>query len=220
MVPDLAAGAATELDALRAGCDLALRRMLDSAPDMVVAVGPDVEGSGVREFEAEAYGSFARYGVDMTVGASRVGRLPLSLSVGAWLLQRCAWSGQRLFVALGADVDPDTCLGTGKQLAQRANRVALLVLGDGSARRSETAPGYVDERAVPYDSQVCRALQLGDVGALAQLDPEVSAELLVGGRTAWQVLAGAADGVDIEASLLAEESPYGVDYFVASWLAQ
>jgi hypothetical protein len=220
MVPELAAGAATELDALRAACNDAVQRIVDSRPDLVVGVGPDVEGSGVREFPADAYGSFAAYGVDIGVGTPYPGQqpLPLSLAVGAWLLRRCAWDGQPLFVALGTDVDPDTCLGMGKQLAQRADRVALLVLGDGSARRSEKAPGYVDARAVPYDSEIRRALELGDVCALAQLDPELSAELLVGGRTAWQVLAGAAEGVDVNATLLAQESPYGVAYFVASWV--
>lgn len=222
MVPELAAGAASELDALRAACDDAVQRMVDSEPNLVVAVGPDVEGSEVREFPADAYGSFAAYGVDIGVGSPDPGqqRLPLSLSVGAWLLRRCAWDGQPLFVALGTDVDRDTCLGMGKQLARRADRVALLVLGDGSARRSEKAPGYVDTRAVPYDSEIRRALELGDAPALAELDPEVSAELLVGGRTAWQVLAGAAEGLDVDATLLAEDCPYGVGYFVASWIVR
>jgi hypothetical protein len=170
----------------------------------------------VHEFAPAAYGSFAGYGVDILVG-ERGQRLPLSLSIGAWLLQRCAWDGQRLFVAVGTDVDPDTCLGTGKQLAQRADRVAFLVLGDGSARRGEKAPGYVDARAALYDSEIRHALELADVRALAELDPELSAQLLVGGRAPWQVLSGAAAGHNISATLLSEESPYGVGYFVAAW---
>jgi hypothetical protein len=63
---------------------------------------------------------------------------------------------------------------------------------------------------------VATAQARGDAGALAALDPEVAAQLLVAGRAPWQVLAGAADRT-MDGSLLYDSAPYGVAYFVATW---
>ena len=64
-------------------------------------------------------------------------------------------------------------------------------MGDGSARRSASAPGYLDERAAPFDAAVEQAVRDGDLPALAALDPDLARDLLAAGRPAWQVLAGA-----------------------------
>ena len=60
-------------------------------------------------------------------------------------------------------------------------------MGDGSARRSVSAPGYLDERAAPFDESVARAVRDGEPAALAALDPELAAELMADGRAAWLV---------------------------------
>jgi hypothetical protein len=217
IVPEIAAGAAPGLDALRTACDEALQRLLDSEPNLLVAVGPAPDGTGVREYGAAAPGSLFRYGLDVPRPSSESACLPLSLSVGAWLLRRSGWQGERCYVAIGEDADAGACDDLGKELATRANRVGLLVLGDGSARRSEKAPGYIDCRAASYDAGVRQALEHGDKHALRNLDATLAAELLAGGRAAWQVLAGAARHIDVEASLLSDQAPYGVAYFVAVW---
>jgi aromatic ring-opening dioxygenase LigB subunit len=99
--------------------------------------------------------------------------------------------------------------------------VALLVMGDGTARRGEKAPGYADPRAEAFDATVVRALAGGDPRTLADLDPTLAAELLVAGRAPWQVLAGAAlaarPGGAWRADLRYADAPYGVGYAVASW---
>jgi hypothetical protein len=220
IVPEVAAGAARELDALRACCDAAVRRLIELRPELVVAVGPGPEGSGVREYDSKARGSLVPYGVDLAIGPSHTPRalLPLSLTVGAWLLQRSGWTGDRRFVAVGADLEPEACRAVGERLVTLADRVALLVLGDGSARRTEGGPGHLDARAAEYDAAIRGALELGDAGTLADLDPRLAADLLVGGRPAWQVLAGAAGDAQVEARVLADEAPYGVGYFVATWI--
>ena len=64
-------------------------------------------------------------------------------------------------------------------------------MGDGSARRSASAPGYLDERAAPFDETVERAVRAGDLPAIAALDPVLATDLLAAGRPAWQALAGA-----------------------------
>jgi hypothetical protein len=95
--------------------------------------------------------------------------------------------------------------------------VALLVMGDASACRSVKAPGYLDERAEPFDAQVARALGAADTAALAALDPGLARELKVSGRAPWQLLAGAAEHAGLSGALLYDEAPYGVGYLVATW---
>ena len=46
----------------------------------------------------------------------------------------------------------------------------VLVVANGSARRSEQAPGHLDERSFAFDEELERALRLPDPGALAGLD--------------------------------------------------
>ena len=66
-----------------------------------------------------------------------------------------------------------------------ADAAAYLVVANGSARRDEHAPGYVDERAVPFDGAVEAALRGPDLAALADIDTAVAAQLLVGGVDGW-----------------------------------
>ncbi len=116
-----------------------------------------------------------------------------------------------------ADAPADRMLGLGQGLAGLADRVGLLVMGDGSACRSLKAPGYLDERAEGYDAALARALGTADTAALAALDPGLAAELKAEGRAPWQVLAGAAEGAGLTARLGYQDAPYGVGYLVASW---
>jgi hypothetical protein len=145
--------------------------------------------------------------------------LPLSLTIGAWLLgeqgpsQRCPVEG----VEVAPDADPAACAALGAALAARADRVALLLMADGGARRGPQAPGYADPRAVPADDALVAALAAADVDALAALDPVLAADLLVQGRAALQVLAGAAGGAPWQGRVLATQDPYGVLYVVATW---
>ncbi|MEZ0161229.1 hypothetical protein AB8850_26065, partial [Streptomyces griseorubens] len=96
LVPEVAAGAAPELDAARAACTDALGVLAAARPDLLVVVGPD-DGAGAREYSAGTPGSFRRFGVDLDVrlgqgdGAAG-GELPYGLAVGAWLLGRTGWA--------------------------------------------------------------------------------------------------------------------------------
>ena len=64
---------------------------------------------------------------------------------------------------------------------------------------------------------VAEALAAADARWLARLDPALDEELVVAGRAAWQVLAGAAGGRRMDGRLLCMSAPYGVTYLVASW---
>ncbi len=226
LVPELAAGAAAELDGLRAACDAALASLLAAEADLLVVVG---SAPATGAFPIGAWGSLAPYGVDVPVpphkprscnGGSDGERpsLPLSLTIGLWLLhrQQTAPADPVLF-GVSAGSDAMRCASLGAALADRAPRVAMLVMGDGSARRSLKGPGYLDERAAPYDGVVARALAGADTSTLLALDPALSDELLVAGRAPWQVLAGAAEGGSWSAAVTYDEAPYGVSYLVATW---
>jgi hypothetical protein len=210
----MAGEAAPELDALRAACDRAVGRL--AGADVLIVVGG---GTQTRSYGPDAYASLKPYGLGWTSprdpgdGAEP---LPLSLTIGRWLLERQGFGAR--YQAVAFDAEPEDCLALGEQLAKTADDVALLVMGDGSACRSEKAPGYLDVRARPSDAGVARALGDADTAALAALDPGVSRDVQAAGRAAWQVLAGAAGGAaDLTGELLADEAPYGVGYFVAGW---
>ena len=96
-------------------------------------------------------------------------------------------AAHRSTASRGAEPAAD-CLALGRELAASAPRVALLAVGDGTARRSASAPGYLDERAAPFDEAVERAVRDGDLPALAALDPALAADLMAAGRPAWQAL--------------------------------
>ncbi|MCH0561906.1 MULTISPECIES: class III extradiol dioxygenase subunit B-like domain-containing protein [unclassified Streptomyces] len=221
LVPGVAAGAAPELDAARTACADALGVLAAARPDRLVVVGPAEEGGSYGE---GAHGSFRGFGValDVTLGRDTGQRggpaLPASLAVAAWLLRRAGWTAAPVgALAVAQALPPDRCARTGREIAAAAERVALLVMGDASACRTLKAPGYLDERAAPFDAAAARALGSADVAALRAMDEELARELKVSGRAPWQVLAGAAEGARLSGALLHEDAPYGVGYLVATW---
>ncbi|MER6046968.1 class III extradiol dioxygenase subunit B-like domain-containing protein [Streptomyces sp. NPDC001793] len=227
LVPEVAAGAAPELDPVRAACLDAIGVLAAARPDRLLVLGP-ADGPGEGRYPQGARGSFRGFGVDLDVTLGVAGpepsesaagpQLPPSLAVGAWLLSRTAWADAPVEgLAVDERLPGDRCRAHGRELAGSAPRVALLVLGDGSARRSVKAPGYFDERAEPFDAATARALGAADTAALAALDERLAADLLVSGRACWQTLAGAAEGAGLRGQLLREEAPYGVGYAVAAW---
>jgi hypothetical protein len=213
LVPEVARGAAGELASVRDSAVRAVRRLARADHDVLAVVG----GAGRNgRYPLDAAGTLAPYGVPVRTGGPGQPVLPLSLTIGAWLLDR---AGVRpgLLQAVAVDEPPTGCLELGAGLAGGAERVALLAMGDGTCRLTEKAPGYVDPRAGPYDDAVAAALACADLAALAGLDPKLSAELGSAGRAVWQVLAGAATGRSWRAELSARSAPYGVSYLVAVW---
>ncbi|MGC4812422.1 hypothetical protein ACLQ29_18010 [Micromonospora sp. DT228] len=221
LVPEVAGSAAPELDGLRAACDTAVRRLLAVDPDTVVLLGTGPVTGLIR---TPATGSLQPWGVDLDVPLvpgqpDRGAVLPLSLTVGAWLLARHDARESVTAAQVAADAGPAEVAALADEVGAAGDRVALLVLGDGSACRGEKAPGYDDARALPYDRRVAAALAEADLDVLLDLDPVLSAELKAAGRAPWQVLARAAGsaGGGWRGELLHDAAPYGVAYFVASW---
>ncbi|MEW5536017.1 hypothetical protein, partial [Streptomyces virginiae] len=157
-----------------------------SRPDLLVVVGAAQEGGG---YDQGTPGSFAGFGVDLTVtlgpepegppsGHATGTTLPASLAVAGWLLGRARWAVAPVAgVAVAEDLTSSGCGLLGADLGRSAERVAMLVLGDGSACRTLKAPGYLDERAAGFDAAAARALGAADVAALAAIDAGLAAEL-------------------------------------------
>lgn len=205
LVPQVAGGSAAIDEELRDACRDALRTVLSSEVDGVLVLSAWSTGAS---WPADATWSFDGFGVAARV--DREARLPWPLGIGAWLLDDVGWNGQRGYLTVGPDGETHAEVGL--------ERVAVLVIGDGSARRSDKAPGHLDERADAFDADIAKALAAGDVAALGALDPMLSDDLLCAGAPAWRWLASAIGSRPVtEAELLSDTAPYGVGYFVAWW---
>jgi hypothetical protein len=224
LVPAMAGRAAWELTELRSTCDAAVNQLWAAEPDQIVIVGA---GASTETYSSSAIGSFAGYGLplavrlgggDVDTGATAA-PLPLSLSVGAWLLRDRPVEPRRA----GVSVAPDSaveCARLGASLVSGPSRLGLLIMGDGSACHGPKSPGYDDPRATSFDAHVANALSACDTASLLALDIDLAADLLVAGRAPWQVLAGAIDasGGTWTGSVTYADAPYGVQYTVATWL--
>lgn len=206
-----------ELRKVLTACDEALRRLAAAGPELIVVVGG---GPATRVYPADAAGGLGEFGAPVVVGEGEPA-LPLSLTVGSWLLRRAGLgpgAGPPLrWQAVDQRARPGDCVRLGVSLAGLAPAVALLAMGDGSARRAREAPGAPDPLAEEYDEEVAEALAAADTRWLARLDPALDDTLLVAGRAAWQVLAGAGHGRRLHGRLHCVSAPYEVTYLVASW---
>jgi len=218
LVPEVAAGAAPELDGARTACSDALGVLAASRPGLLVVLGP-AEQSGSGTHPEGTRGSFSGFGVDVDVrlgarqGAEPERVLPPSLAVAAWLLERTGWSDAPIEgLGVGEPLAPERCIQVGRDLAARAERVALLVMGDASACRTLKAPGYLDERAAAFDVGLRAALTSCDVNGLDLGLGESLLASLDGIRRLPEVLtAGARVQVDYD------DDPFGVQYWVMRW---
>lgn len=211
-------GAADPVAELREACATAVAALVGAQPDVVVVVGGSDTGSS---FDPAARPDVRRFGT--TAPRSLVEeRLPLSLGVGRRLLDEAGWAGSTRLAAVpwsASSADLDALAGDVLGSAAGDARIGLLLLGDGSARRGEKAPGFLDERAFPFDDELARALADGDGTALLDLDDELADELMVGGAAVFRLLGrlAANAGQPQSAGLTYRGDPFGVSYFVARW---
>ncbi|MFV0462535.1 MAG: hypothetical protein ACK5MP_04970 [Nostocoides sp.] len=117
-------------------------------------------------------------------------------------------------VTVPADAPTDSCARLGMDLAERA--AALVVVADGSACRTQKAPGYLDERAFGVDDAIVAGVCRPDAAALLALDPDLCAEVMAAGRASLQVLGGfLTQQPAYRTQVCHVEDPLGVLYLVA-----
>jgi hypothetical protein len=202
LLPQIATGVEIETQSLRSACNEALDRLIDAGFSQLLVLGAD----GPRvDSHAFAPGLTA----DLRP-------MPLSLLVASWLLSERSPSFETIYLAIGGDGEPVTGW---PDLPDLPEATGVLVMGDGSARRSLKGPGYLDARAEPFDATVVKALADGSPRSLADLDLELADQLLVAGAPVWKAAANLV-GVESKwrADVLYADAPYGVTYMVASWL--
>lgn len=201
LVPEVAQGAAGDLADVREHCDAAVRGLLAGDPERVTIVGSTAEP---RRWDGSAGGTLRGYGIDVRAGGSRL-VLPAPLTIGAWLLDRAGWTGDRVQVGVTGSETFDV-------------RGPVLVMADGTAKRSDSAPGHVDARAPTYDEAIAQALAEGDAATLAGLDLELAERLWAVGVPALRSLGRSLAGAPVRTARLAyDAAPFGVGYFVAEW---
>src|SRR6185437_13388123 len=217
LLPGLTGAAQVLPELRRAGLDAAAD-LVRAGPELVAVVGA-AESTAVWDRWAQV--NPAAYAPGLA-GAAPDGpggtgeALPVSLGVGGRLLDLAGYAGERLLRSVAASEPVQACAELGRELAALPGRVALLVLGDGSACRGLKAPGYFDERSAGFDGEVERAVRTGELDALLDLDAELARELMAAGRAAWQVLAGALEAKVVESEIRYCDDPFGVAYLVAS----
>jgi len=207
--------------ALRSACLDAAAALIADAPDLIAVVGVAAE---TRAWPPEARLNLSPYAPLLRV-ADRTSALPplpeplplpLPLGLGTGLLDEAGYTGRRELQSVSDQESAADCAALGTRLASSSARVAVLVMADGSARRGLKAPGYLDDRSVPFDTEVEQAVRSGDLTALLTLDPVLARELMATGRAGWQVLAGAMTGVRPVTEIRYCDDPFGVAYLVAS----
>jgi hypothetical protein len=202
LVPEIASGTANEAELLRSACADALARLLATGCTQVVIIGGESSTRGLSGFAP---------GVKGLPDAD----LPPSLAIADWLLDRAGATPARRFVGVRSDGTPSS------DWPALDERTGLVVMGDGSARRSVKGPGYLDDRAEAFDDLVVSALAAADVRVLADLDGALAAELLVAGIGPWKAAARIIGGEPRwQGEVLYADAPFGVTYVVACWLPE
>ncbi|MGC9669483.1 hypothetical protein ACNTMW_23385 [Planosporangium sp. 12N6] len=195
---------------LRDACAVAMAALVAGAPDLIAVVGA---ADGTRAWPADVRLDLGAYGGPPRPRPTRPA--PLAVGLGALLLDEAGYAGRRLLQSVGRDEPLPEYARLAAELGDSAPRVGLLVMADGTARRTLKAPGYLDERAAPFDAEIHRAVATGDPAALRALDRTLAHELMATGWPALQVLAGAFDGRRVDPTVHYADAPFGVGYLVA-----
>ena len=219
---------------LRAACAEAVGWLVQDAPRQVIVVGP---APLTADWDPGARLDLSAFAPALKDGGKP--DLPVSVGLAALLLDQAGYSGPRVLQAVGEGEPEDRCIRLGASLAAAAagtaRRPGIRAASGGRAARRERGshagdggrqrpaqrvrPGHLDERAVPFDDAVERAVRDGDLAALGALDPGLARELMVTGRPAWQVLAGAWGPEKPATQVRYADDPFGVAYLVARFEA-
>lgn len=243
--PEIAGSAAEATAATRDAARMAMTALLPR-PTVVVLGGLGVGGrpparaqlDTLRPWPADADDCLREFGLPDPVGSgpepvaggtqgrshdaradATKERLPLSLSLGRWLLRDADFAGNIGLISV--DGSPADVTAASRQL-ELSPDCGLLVVGDGTATRSDKAPGHLVSGAIEFDNRLAEAFQSADMSVFNNLPAAADIEFLLDGRCAWQAAMTVCGhfGAPDTSELLAFEAPHGVAYFVAAWLVR
>jgi hypothetical protein len=229
LVPELVVDQDPDVLRVRDECVTIASRLAEAAPRWVAIAADELAAGGPTVIGPQAAGTFRGYGVDVPVHLSADGArparldpgMPLPALIAGWLRERAGAAEVSVWL-VPPGLPAADCQALGEQLGAELSGdepVGLLVVGDGSHRHGERAPGRPDDRAAEFDEDVRRALAAADEAALRGLDSGLAAALGAVGRAPWQILAGVI-GKDGRAWRCAHSRlliPFGVAYHLALW---
>lgn len=212
LLPGVTGEPVPEVERLRRAARDAVRAVVEAGVDEIVVLGG---APATRAYPAGAPSPSGRL-APAPGRRPETGALPVALAVGRSLLEPCPvpW----LLQGVGRTEPARAAAELGEKIAVRPGRTGLVVAADGSARRGEKAPGYVDPRAHEADRVIGDALARADTAALLALDPGLCAELMIEGRAAWQAMAAACRDTAWTVRTRYAGDPFGVAYRVVTWL--
>jgi hypothetical protein len=247
LVPEVAGGAAAELDDLRAACDEAVSRVLAAQPAVVCVVGSAEE---TREYWFPYRASFAPWGVPVEAHLGQphadTPALPLSVAVGVWLLSRRVPARRPIgwrVLTVAADTPPAECARLGERICRGASRAGTWA-GSADQRSSRAGiwagsadqrwsvgllvmgdgPAGKDTKAPGYADPRADPFDASVTKALVDADPAgllaldpALAAELMAAGRAPWQVLAGAPGT-YRGEVLYDAAPYGVQYTVASWL--
>lgn len=190
-------GRTPELEDVRTAAGVATRQLVTTGPGRVVVVA-----EAAHEADETAAVDLREYGV--TAASAPALPLPVGYASAAWLLDEAGWDGPRVYTRPGS--------------IDLADDDGIVVVADGTACRSERAPGHLDARAEDVDDRLSSALAAGDLRVLDDLDDTTVRELMVGGFRALGWLRAAASDQSVSAELDYDGAPLGVGLWVARWV--
>lgn len=116
----------------------------------------------------------------------------------------------------GWKVGAQLVASAGAQVVPAAVATGVLVVGNGTATRTEKAPGHFDERAEAFDGALRAALVAPDPAALGAIDLGLAADLWAdpAGLTRLERLLSPGRVARVHY----DDAPFGVQYWVISWL--
>jgi len=197
--------------------DASIELVLEFTQDakQVVVIG---SGDRTHWFNQGGIGSTRGFGglLDYSIGTGTQ-RLPQALTIAAAVLNGANWAGKVVGLEVAHDSTAKEREDLGREVAAKSAELETLVVvvGDGSATRTEKAPGYVQPDAASFDEAMARAINEADIHAILDVDQEQADRLWCRGIPAWQVVANAVD--QMQGMLILESAPFGVNYLVASW---
>ncbi|WNG84222.1 hypothetical protein C6A86_011560 [Mycobacterium sp. ITM-2016-00316] len=212
LVPELAGAAAAEVADLRAVVLTAAAGL----PGRWIVIGA---GGADQVIPASAAGTFAGYGADIRVSLGPeadgpVTELPLAALIAGWVRAQVN-AGGLAEVRVHADVG-EAAVHRGvtlrSELDESPDPIGVLVVADGANTLSESAPGGFEPDSVSAQAALDDALAAGDADAVIGC-----AEGAVG-QSAYELLAGLAGRRPVRARELYRGAPFGVGYFVGTWL--
>lgn len=107
-----------------------------------------------------------------------------------------------------------------KTAAQLGRKIAVIASGDLSHKLKEDGPYGFQAEGPAYDAALMDCMGKGDFGRLFALSEEFCAKAAECGQRSFIIMAGALDGLAVQAERLSYEGPFGVGYGVCTYAVQ